>query len=89
MKIQVYTVIAGTVGNLTEAENMDIQYAQSAIFTPSDFGFPRDGIVAECTPNIEMVIVGDLDLEILRRNRNTGSVMQFNNRRTDLYEITV
>ena len=86
---QVYTVIAGTVGNLTEAENMDIQYAQSAIFTPSDFGFPRDGIVAECTPNIEMVIVGDLDLEILRRSRSTGSVMQFNNRRTDLYEITV
>jgi len=86
---QVYTVIAGTVGNLTEAENMDIQYAQSAIFTPSDFSFPRDGIVAECTPNIEMVIVGDIDLEVLRRSRSSGSVRQFNNRRTDLYEITV
>lgn len=86
---QVYTVIAGTVGNLTEAENMDIQYAQSAIFTPSDFTFPRDGIAAESTPNIEMVIIGDLDLEVLRRSRSSGSVLHFHNRRTDLYEIKV
>lgn len=86
---QVYTVIAGTVGNLTEAENMDIQYAQSAIFTPSDFTFPRDGIAAESTPNIEMVIIGDLDLEVLRRSRSSGSVLHFHSRRTDLYEIKV
>jgi len=71
---QIYTVIAGTVGNLTHVENMDIQYAQSAIFTPSDFSFPRDGIMAETTPNIEMVIVGDVDLELLKRTRHSGTV---------------
>ena len=27
---QIYTVISGTVGNLPQTENMDIQYAQSA-----------------------------------------------------------
>ncbi|SCY42778.1 bifunctional GNAT family N-acetyltransferase/carbon-nitrogen hydrolase family protein [Alkaliphilus peptidifermentans] len=86
---QVYTVIAGTVGNLTQVENMDIQYAQSAIFTPSDFAFPRDGIMGECSPNIEMVVVGDLDLEILRRSRRSGTVTLLKNRRTDLYEIKV
>jgi predicted amidohydrolase len=66
---------------------MDIQYAQSAIFTPSDFSFPRDGIMAECTPNIEMVMVGDLDLELLKRSRKTGTVTLLKNRRIDLYEL--
>ena len=84
---QVYTVIAGTVGNLTHVENMDIQYAQSAIFTPSDFSFPRDGIMAECTPNLEMVIVGDVDLELLKRSRKSGTVTLLKNRRPDLYEL--
>jgi len=84
---QVYTVIAGTVGNLPEVENMDIQYAQSAIFAPSDFTFARDGIVGECNPNVETVMVGDVDLEMLRRSRNWGSVRHLRDRRRDLYEV--
>jgi predicted amidohydrolase/ribosomal protein S18 acetylase RimI-like enzyme len=86
---QVYTVIAGTVGNLTQTENMDIQYAQSGIFTPSDFTFPRDGIIGESNPNIETVVIGDVDLEILRRHRKLGSVRQLKDRRKDLYEIVM
>ena len=85
---QVYTVIAGTVGNLPHVENMDIQYAQSGIFTPSDFSFPRDGIVGECHPNIDTVVVGDVDLELLRRHRKSGSVTQLRDRRLDLFGIT-
>ncbi len=84
---QIYTVIAGTVGNLPQTENMDIQYAQSAIFAPSDFEFARDGIVGECNPNIEMVIIGDVDLEILRRQRQSGTVNQLKDRRRDIYSI--
>lgn len=84
---QVYTVIAGTVGNLTQVENMDIQYAQSGIFTPSDFEFARDGIVGECPPNIETVVVGDVDLEILRRQRRSGTVSHLRDRRKDLYDV--
>ena len=86
---QIYTVIAGTVGNLTQVENMDIQYAQSAIFTPSDFAFPRDGIVGECSPNIEMVVVGDLDLETLKHHREAGTVTLLKDRRQDIYELKV
>ena len=78
---QIYTVISGTVGNLPQTENMDIQYAQSAIFAPSDFEFARDGIVGECNPNIEMVVIGDVDLEILRRQRQDGTVRQLKDRR--------
>ncbi len=84
---QIYVVTAGTVGNLPESENMDIQYAQSGIFTPSDFPFPRDGIQSEASPNVETVVVGDIDLEVLRRHRKTGSVAQLQDRRHDLYEV--
>ncbi len=84
---QVYTVIAGAVGNLSHVANMDIQYAQSGIFSPSDITFPKDGIVGECNPNIETVIVVDVDLELIRRNRINGTVTQLKDRRTDLYEI--
>lgn len=85
---QVYTVIAGTVGNLTHVPRSDAQYAQSGIFSPSDFPFPRDGIVGECNPNIETVVVGQIDLEIIRRNRIDGTVTQLKDRRKDLYNIS-
>ncbi len=84
---QVYTCIAGTVGNLTHVENVDIQYAQSGIFSPSDFGFAKDGIVGECDANIDTVVVGDVDIEKLRRSRNTESVRQLHDRRRELSRI--
>ncbi|MGD6957874.1 GNAT family N-acetyltransferase [Rossellomorea aquimaris] len=84
---QIYTVISGTVGNLPQTENMDIQYAQSGIFAPSDFEFARDGIVGETNPNIEMVMIGDVDLEVLRRQRQSGTVRQLKDRRHDVYGV--
>jgi predicted amidohydrolase/ribosomal protein S18 acetylase RimI-like enzyme len=83
----VYVALAGTVGNLPDVENMDIQYAQSGILTPSDIPFSRDAVAAECTPNIETVIVEDVDLELLSRHRQTGNVLNWRDRRTDLYEV--
>jgi predicted amidohydrolase len=84
---QCFVVTAGTVGNLPEVDNMDIQYAQSAVFTPSDFAFPRDGIAAEATPNVETVVIADVDLEMLRRSQRSGSVRQLQDRRKDLYQV--
>lgn len=83
----VYVVIAGGVGNLPQVENLDIHYAQSAIFSPSDIPFTRDAIQSEATPNTEMVIVDDVDLELLKRHRQSGSVLNWMDRRKDLYEI--
>ncbi|MEY4030938.1 MAG: hypothetical protein RJA90_2219 [Bacteroidota bacterium] len=54
-----YVAIAGCVGNLPKVNNMDIQYAQSGIFTPTDFAFPVNGVRAEATPNSEMTVVAD------------------------------
>ena len=84
---QVYVASAGTVGNLPEVQEMDIHYAQSGIFTPSDFGFARDGVAAECTANIENVVIQDVDMAVLERSRRGGTVMNWADRRTDLYKI--
>lgn len=82
-----YVAIAGSVGNLPRVNNMDIQYAQSAVFTPSDFAFPTNGIKAEATPNTEMTLIVDVDLDLLKELHNYGSVRNLKDRRTDLYEL--
>ena len=84
-----YVAIAGSVGNLPRVHNMDIQYAQSAVFTPCDFPFPNDGRRAEATPNTEMILVADVDLNSLSQLHTYGSVRNLLDRRTDLYEVKV
>jgi len=83
-----YVAIAGSVGNLPKVHNMDIQYAQSMVFTPCDFAFPTNGIKAEATPNSEMILIADVDIELLRALNQHGSVRNLKDRRTDLYTIT-
>jgi len=82
-----YVAIAGCVGNLPKVNNMDIQYAQASVFTPSDFAFPSNGIKAEATPNTEMTLIVDVDLNLLKELHEHGSVKILKDRRTDLYEI--
>lgn len=82
-----YVCIAGGIGNLPKVHNMDIQYAQSAVFTPADFAFPTNGIKAETTPNTEMVLVADLDLDAIKKLRLNGSVRNMKDRRNDIYEL--
>lgn len=83
-----YVAITGSVGNLPRVENMDIQYSQAAVFSPSDFSFPHDAIVAEATPNTETTIVVDLDLDLLKKIRTQGSVRNMQQRRKDLYKLS-
>lgn len=82
-----YVAIAGCVGNLPGVNNMDIQYAQTAVFTPSDFSFPSNGIKAEATPNTEMTLIVDVDLDLLKELHEYGSVRILKDRRQDLYKL--
>ena len=82
-----FVVIAGSVGNLPRVHNMDIQYAQSGVFTPCDFAFPTDGRRAEATPNTEMILVSDVDLDLLSELHTYGGVRNLKDRRRDLYEV--
>lgn len=85
---QIYVALAGNVGNLPDVTNMDIQYAQSAVLTPSDFEFARDGILAEAEPNEETVLICDLDFDDLHRTHSEGTVTPRLDRRYDLFKIT-
>lgn len=82
-----YVAVAGCVGNLPKVNNMDIQYAQAAVFTPSDFAFPSNGIKAEATPNTEMTLIVDVDLDLLKELHEHGSVQTMKDRRHDLYKL--
>lgn len=82
-----YVAVAGCVGNLPKVNNMDIQYAQAAVFTPSDFAFPSNGIKAEATPNTEMTLIVDVDLDLLKELHEHGSVNTMKDRRKDLYQL--
>lgn len=82
-----YVVICGSCGNLPAVENLDVQYAQSAVFSPSDFAFPHDAIMSETTPNTEMLMFSDLDLDKLKLIRSEGSVNNLIDRRLDLYQV--
>lgn len=82
-----YVAIAGSVGNLPNVHNMDIQFAQSMVFTPCDFQFPTNGIKAEATPNTEMILIADVDLGLLRELHTFGSVRNLQDRRLDIYNV--
>lgn len=84
---QCYIVLSGNVGHLPQVKNMDIQYSQSAILTPCDFNFSRDGIAADSTPNTEMLILADLNLDALYEARASGAVLNLTDRRHDLFSV--
>jgi predicted amidohydrolase len=85
---QVYVAMAGNVGNLPDVNNMDIQYGQACVLTPSDFAFARDGIAAEADSNEETLLICDLDLDDLHESRSGGTVTPRLDRRSDLFKIT-
>lgn len=84
---QVYVAIAGNVGNLPDVENMDVNYGQAAVLTPSDYPFARDGIAAEADSNEETVLICDLDLDDLHDARDFGTVTPRRDRREDLFKL--
>lgn len=82
-----YVAIAGSVGNLPKVHNMDIQFAQSMVFTPCDFSFPANGIKAEATTNTEMILICDVDIDLLRELNQFGSVKNLRDRRKDIFNL--
>lgn len=82
----VYVVMSGNAGNLPTRTYL-INYAKSAIVTPSDFGFPEGAVAAEADANVETVVTADLDFAALDQHRELGSVRLLHDRRPDLYEL--
>lgn len=72
---QMYVIHSCTVGSLPMVPAVSLNYGQAAIYTPSDFAFSRDGILAEGNPNQEMMIVGELNLSTIVDSRSSGTVL--------------
>lgn len=72
---QMYVVHSGTVGSLPAVPAVALNYGQAAIFTPSDFAFSRDGILAEGNANQEMMVIGDLNMRLIAESRLRGTVL--------------
>ena len=85
---QCYMVTSGLTGHVEGVPDMAGSFARSAVLTPCDIPFDRDGIAAEASENVDMMIVADLNLDTLRAARATGSVRNLADRRTDLYSVT-
>ncbi len=82
-----YVVLSGNVGNLPTIKNYLLNYGQSAILTPSDLNFPTDAVAGEADPNVETMIVAELDLTSISAVRNMGTVRTLHDRRQDLYTL--
>ncbi len=72
---QMFVVHAATVGSLPMVPAVSLNYGQASILTPSDFPFARDGILAEGSPNIETMVIGELNLSTLGESRKRGTVL--------------
>ncbi|WP_160719247.1 carbon-nitrogen hydrolase family protein [Bacillus sp. USDA818B3_A] len=82
---QVYVVTTGTVGSLPTVDFMRANFGQAAVITPNDIPFPPQGIMVEGEMNQDMIVTADLNLELLYKVREKGSVTTWRDRRTDLY----
>jgi predicted amidohydrolase len=72
---QLFAVHSCTVGSLPMVPAVSLNYGQASVLTPSDFGFSRDGILAEGVANQESLIVGDLNLAAALEARERGTVL--------------
>lgn len=68
---------------------MATHYGQSAILTPSDYFFARDGIAAEGTVNQEQMVIADVDLNLLEEQRINGTVLPLNDLIRDAYDRVI
>lgn len=82
----IFVALAGNAGNLPQRTYL-LNYARSAVLTPSDVGFPDSGVAGEADPNVETVVTADLDFAALDQHRDMGSVRVLHDRRPDIYTL--
>jgi predicted amidohydrolase len=75
---QCYVVQAPTVGHAPWSEAVDVNTGRASVYTPVDYGFPDDGILAEGTDDEPRWVFATVDLREIARIRAEGQV--FNHR---------
>ncbi|MCB0357231.1 MAG: carbon-nitrogen hydrolase family protein [Bdellovibrionales bacterium] len=79
---QMYVIHSPTVGSLPTVPAVSLNYGQAAIYTPSDYAFSRDGLLAEGTPNQESMIIGDINIALIEESRKHGTVLPLRDSQT-------
>ncbi len=72
---QLYVIHSPTVGSLPMVPAVSMNYGQASILTPNDYSFSRDGILAEGQPNLENMVIGELNLDLIDISRSSGTVL--------------
>lgn len=84
----VYVVMSGCTGSVSCDGITENFYSQSAILTPSDSCFAPNATAAESAPDASSPCVETVDLNLLQTHRDTGTVRNWHDRRSDLYQVT-
>jgi predicted amidohydrolase len=79
---QMYVIHSPTVGSLPTVPAVSLNYGMAAIYCPSDYAFPRDGILAEGTINQESMIVGEININLIEESRKNGTVLPLRDSQT-------
>ncbi|WP_299194960.1 carbon-nitrogen hydrolase family protein [uncultured Amphritea sp.] len=74
---QCYVLQSPTFGRADWSEAVDINTGRAGIYTPVDYGFPDNGILAEGSPERAEWVYAELDLESIARVRAEGQVFNY------------
>ena len=79
---QMYVIHSPLVGSIPTVPAVSLNYGQAAIYTPSDYSFSRDGLLAEGAVNQESMVIGDINLTLIEESRKTGTVLPLRDSQT-------
>lgn len=86
---QMYVIHSPLVGSIPTVPAVSLNYGQAAIYTPSDYSFSRDGLLAEGAINQESMIVGEINLGLIEESRKTGTVLPLRDSQTTSEVLSV
>jgi predicted amidohydrolase len=74
---QCYVVQSSLVGEAPWSEAVDVNIGLSAIYTPVDYGFPDDGVLAIGALNAVQWVIAEICLEDIETVRQQGQVFNY------------
>jgi predicted amidohydrolase len=74
---QCYVLQSPTFGDALWSEAVDVNTGRASIYTPVDYGFPDNGILAEGSVDTAQWVYADLDLNEIARVRQQGQVFNY------------
>lgn len=74
---QCFVVQSPTFGEAAWSEAVDINTGRASVYTPVDYGFPANGIMAEGEADQPGWVYADLDLSEIARIRQEGQVFNY------------